>query len=287
MKTTRLFHAGWCGAGPRTVAVAPLVSMSTCALLLTAGLSAQPTKRQATFDSAGVTIHYQVEGEGDPVLLIHGYTATGDLNWRMPGVVSTLAPSYQVITLDNRGHGKSDKPEDPESYGLEMVRDQVRLLDHLGIDSAHVVGYSMGGMITLRMLSEHPERVRSAVIAGMGWTKADDATKARYRQGNYRGRPPRTAALGAVYRAFGDLGLTTDELREIETPMLLVVGSQDGLLESSVKPLLEVRPDVPLVTVEGGTHTDTPFKPAFKRALVEFLQQTESSQRGAAPTGRR
>ncbi len=281
MKTLRLSFAG------RGTSAAAAFLVVACGVSLATGVSAQPTKTQASFDSAGITIHYQVEGEGDPVLLIHGYTATADLNWRMPGVVSALAPGYQVITLDNRGHGKSDKPEEPESYGLEMVKDQVRLLDHLGIDQAHVVGYSMGGMITLRLLAEYPERVRSAVIAGMGWTRADDETRDRYRQGNYRGRPPRTAALGAVYRAFGEFGLTADELRGVKAPMLLVVGSEDGLLESSVRPLLEVRPDVPLVTIEGGTHTDTPFKPAFKEAILGFLGQTSDLSSAAVTTGRR
>src|SRR5580704_16817637 len=91
------------------------------------------------FDSNGVKIHYAVEGKGEPVLLIHGFSANAQMNWGNQGIISALAKDYRVIALDNRGHGKSDKPHDPKSYGQEMVEDAVRLLDHLKIEKAHVV----------------------------------------------------------------------------------------------------------------------------------------------------
>src|SRR5262245_47248426 len=93
------------------------------------------------FDSNGVKIHFVVEGSGDPVLLIHGFTIDLERQWRAPGVIAALAKDHQVIAFDNRGHGKSDKPHEPKQYGLEMIEDAARLLDHLQIKRAYVVGY--------------------------------------------------------------------------------------------------------------------------------------------------
>lgn len=240
---------------------------------LAAGVAAAEPE-MADFDSGGVRIHYQVEGEGEPVLLIHGYSVTGDINWRFPGVISLLAQDYRVITLDNRGHGKSDKPVTPEEYGKAMVGDAWALLDHLGIESAHVAGYSMGGMIALRMLADDPERVRSAVIGGMGWTPLDEETRERYRAAP--GREGADPALTACYRAFGDLGLTVEELDSITIPITVVVGDEDGLYESSVLPMLEERPDVPLVLIKGATHNTALFKPEFKESIKAWLDSQSS-----------
>ena len=74
-----------------------------------------------SFDSNGVKIHYTVQGEGDPVVLIHGFTANSIVQWAVPGIISGLSKDYQVIAIDNRGHGKSDKPHDPKQYGPEMA----------------------------------------------------------------------------------------------------------------------------------------------------------------------
>ena len=80
------------------------------------------------------------------MVLVHGFTANIQVQWGVPGVITKLEPDYKVIALDNRGHGKSDKPHDPKLYGPESVNDVVRLLDHLKIEKAHIVGYSMGGV---------------------------------------------------------------------------------------------------------------------------------------------
>src|SRR5438093_9961355 len=125
------------------------------------------------FDSKGVKIRYTVQGKGEPVLLIHGFLINQEMNWGGPGVIKELARHYQVIALDNRGHGKSGKPHDPGQYGMEMTEDAVRLLDHLQIKKAHVVGYSMGGVITLKLLVSHPGRLLSATLGGHGGIKED------------------------------------------------------------------------------------------------------------------
>ena len=121
------------------------------------------------FDSAGVKIHYTVEGKGEPVLLIHGFAVDIQDQWGAPGVIKALSDTFQVIAIDNRGHGKSDKPHDRNAYGINFVEDPIRLLDHLKIRKAHVVGYSMGGFITSAILANHPGRVITAVMGGAGW----------------------------------------------------------------------------------------------------------------------
>src|SRR5436190_17147545 len=102
----------------------------------------QPTAFQSNFlDSNGVRIRYVDQGQGPPVVLIHGYTGNLERHWINPGVFTELARDHRVIALDCRGHGKSDKPHSPGSYGVEMGKDIVKLLDHLKISRAHIVGF--------------------------------------------------------------------------------------------------------------------------------------------------
>jgi pimeloyl-ACP methyl ester carboxylesterase len=129
------------------------------------------------FNSNGLRIRYVDEGSGPAVVLIHGNGGSLD-GWRNAGF-EDLARDYRVIALDVRGHGKSDKPHDPNAYGGEMRLDVIRLLDHLGINRAHIIGYSMGGSMTAALLTTHPHRFLTAVIAGAAgrmrpWTAEDD-----------------------------------------------------------------------------------------------------------------
>jgi pimeloyl-ACP methyl ester carboxylesterase len=120
-----------------------LVVLGSLALVTGSGRA-----EEGFFNSNGVKLHYVTEGRGEAVVLIHGFTGSAEM-WgqKAPGrcaVWEKLAKHYRVIALDCRGHGKSDKPHDPARYGAEHAEDVVRLLDHLGIKKAHVVGYSMG-----------------------------------------------------------------------------------------------------------------------------------------------
>jgi pimeloyl-ACP methyl ester carboxylesterase len=124
-----------------------------------------------SFDSAGVPINFtDMGGDGEPVVLIHSFTSTSDM-WTKAG----FEPSddFRFIALDVRGHGQSGKPDDPAAYGGEMVDDVVRLMDHLELEDAHVAGYSMGAEIALKLATEHPDRVRSLVAGGSGWSPAE------------------------------------------------------------------------------------------------------------------
>jgi pimeloyl-ACP methyl ester carboxylesterase len=131
------------------------------------------------FDSNGVRIRYVEQGSGDVVVLLHGNGSTLKA-WIDAGVFPQLAQEYRVIALDARGHGQSGKPHDVHAYGREMGLDVIRLLDHLGIRRAHIVGYSMGASITAQLLTTHAERFRSATLGGAAgrfrWTEAQAAT---------------------------------------------------------------------------------------------------------------
>ncbi len=237
------------------------------------------------FDSDGIRIHYTVEGQGEPVILIHGFAANADLNWRVPGITEALARDYRVIALDARGHGLSGKPHDSDQYGIKMVDDVVRLMDHLEIEKAHIVGYSMGGFITLKLLAMYPERVISAAPCGAGWGPPGEGSDFRERlaealesRGDFRplfvmldpeGKGPGwlatrltnwqlnsindPKALAAVIRSMGELAVTEDELRANTVPTLSVVGTEDPL-RAGVDRLTGVMSNHEVKYIEGANH---------------------------------
>src|SRR5262249_6529459 len=122
------------------------------------------------FQHDRVEIAYLDEGEGDPIVLVHGFASTKEVNWVQPGWVSGLnRTGRRVVALDNRGHGASSKLYDPTAYHSTTMADDVRaLLDHLQIARADIMGYSMGARITAFLAVEHAERVRSAILGGLG-----------------------------------------------------------------------------------------------------------------------
>src|ERR1700689_5852060 len=122
----------------------------------------------AYFDSKGVQIHFEEQGSGDAVVLVHGFASRAEHNWAGDWIPAR-ARHYRVVALDCRGHGDSGKPHDPAAYAGETMGDDViRLLDHLGIKRALIMGYSMGGRIVTGLLMLHPERLRAAVLGGIG-----------------------------------------------------------------------------------------------------------------------
>src|SRR3954453_5722440 len=133
----------------RPIARRSLLALGVLGLVAGAG-----SPEDQFFDSAGVRIRYIEEGQGEPVVLVHGYTSDAEAQWARTGVIQALAAQYRVIAMDLRGHGGSGKPHDPAQYGPEMSLDIVRLLDHLGIRRAHIVGYSMGAHIVAQL--DHP-----------------------------------------------------------------------------------------------------------------------------------
>src|SRR6476659_654149 len=117
-------------------------------------------------DNEGITIHYKLERAGPPLLLQHGFTSCIE-DWFEDGYVAALRPEYQLIVIDARGHGASDKPHDQAAYTLERrVADVTAVLDTLKIEKAHFWGYSMGGWIGFGMAKHAPNRLDKLVIGG-------------------------------------------------------------------------------------------------------------------------
>src|SRR6204780_5699777 len=122
------------------------------------------------FSHDGVEIAFLDEGEGEPIVLVHGFASNKEANWVAPGWVTTLTRAgRRVIALDNRGHGASAKLYDPADYHSAIMAENVRgLLDHLGLPRADVMGYSMGARITAFLAMANPERLDSGVLGGVG-----------------------------------------------------------------------------------------------------------------------
>jgi pimeloyl-ACP methyl ester carboxylesterase len=235
----------------------------TVQIVLAFILIAGEPARAEVFDSAGVKIHYVVAGKGDPVILIHGLMASAQINWEWPGIISELAKNHRVVALDCRGHGGSDKPVRDDQYGVNMVEDVVRLMDHLQIKRAQVVGYSMGGMIAMKMMVMHPQRVRSAVLGGMGWMENGNLFPG-YTNASQN-------AIEACIRGFKGLAVSAESVRNIKTPFIVIVGDLDPLRLLYVEPLHQLRPDVRIVLVAGAGHLNCIFQPAFKADIKAFV----------------
>lgn len=171
-------------------------------LLLLLGLGAAPlAAQQSDFFTAsdGVKIHYLAEGDaGSWVVLIHGYTDSARRMWFSTGIAPALAANHRVVAIDNRNHGESDKPS---PNGVGRPEDVIELMDHLGIDRAHIHGYSMGGSITRVLLAHHPERFITAGFGGSG-IREEDEEMARLATSF---DPEAPAPEGAAARAFANL----------------------------------------------------------------------------------
>jgi len=258
------------------------------------------------FDSKGVRIHYTDEGQGEPVVLLHGFAVNADLNWRRPGITQALSRDFRVIAMDLRGHGLSDKPHDESQYGNEMVNDVIRLLDHLHIEKAHVVGYSLGGSITLKLAATHPHRLITAAPLGVGWERPDnseflaaipklaDALEAGKGIGPIAGslgaerKKPGLLhrwwvklmttyfndqlALAAVLRGIPNLALTENDVRQISVPLCSIVGSEDPL-KVGVDAMDGLVKDHTVTIVENADHIRTPGRPELLEALTKFLRE--------------
>jgi pimeloyl-ACP methyl ester carboxylesterase len=249
-----------------------------------------------TFDSGGVEIAFIDESEGFPTLLIHGFGSNYRVNWLSTSWIrDLLAAGRRVIALDNRGHGESGKPRDPSAYSFSiMAEDARKLLDHLGVEKVEVIGYSMGARITVELALRHPERVRSAVLGGLG--------DAMVRRAMFEPAGPLIAALraaslddvidprGRAYRIFADQtksdrealaacveGLSRDrltptDLQHISLPVLIAVGSEDEGAGSAAA-LAALIPGAAAFEIPGRDHMKAVGDRAHKAAVLAFLKR--------------
>lgn len=250
-----------------------------------------------TFDSNGVTIHYEVFGEGTPIILVHGFASSIDQNWVATGWVDALVPIRQVVALDCRGHGLSEKPHDPQAYGGgAMVEDVVRLMDHLEIEKSDLFGYSMGAGISLRLLLTHPDRFTSVVLGGIGnvLTQERDEGASAIAEALLAEDPETiTDPVAKGFRAFADLGdndlralaavmrsprdaLGREKLAEVALPVLIVNGADDTLVGSPDE-LAAAIPKAQLVKIPDRDHLTVVPDPRFKEEVVQFLTEQSSA----------
>lgn len=246
-----------------------------------------------TFDSGGVEIAYVDEGEGDPVMLIHGFASNMATNWIDTGWVQTLTSAgYRVIAYDNRGHGRSEKLYSIEDYGAPlMAEDARRLLDHLDIERADIAGYSMGARISAFLALAHPDRVRSLVFGGLGLNMVrgvagtgpvaraleaesiDDVTNPTAR--TFRAFAEQTGsdlkALAACIRS-ARAPITPADVGTISCPVLIAVG-EDDVIGGSAEALAELIPGARAFVIKGRDHMKAVGDRTFKDAVVQFLAE--------------
>jgi pimeloyl-ACP methyl ester carboxylesterase len=189
-------------------------------------------------------------------------------------MVADLAKQYQVISLDNRGHGQSDKPQAEDDYGVKMAEDIVRLMDHLHIAKAHLVGYSMGGMIVMKLLTVHQERFSSAVLGGMGWLKEGSPLQQFWVA--TKGRDNQAAVPVACLHGMAELAVTEEAVKSVRVPVDIIVGDHDPCRLMYVEPLRKIRPDWPEHVIGGAGHLICIFKPDFKAQLKSSLDRHSS-----------
>lgn len=256
------------------------------------------------FNTKGVQLHYTLDGSGPPVILLHGFAVNADLNWRNTGITDTLSGNFKVIAMDLRGHGLSGIPIGEKMYGSKMVDDVSALMDHLGCEKAHLAGYSLGGFITLKFASKHPERLYSASVLASGWEPPENPKfmnaigllKESIKSGKSIGplaehlgsdRKPsfihnywvklmtgyfndRDAMVG-VLGGLPQLALTKEQVKAIPVPMCSILGSGD-ILVPSAKHLNDAAGDHKLILIEGADHVRAPFKDEFHNAFSDFLK---------------
>jgi pimeloyl-ACP methyl ester carboxylesterase len=227
------------------------------------------------FNSSGVRIHFEVAGDGQPVLLVHGLTSNIEWNWRRPGIIGALVEAgLCAIGLDTRGHGRSDKPVESGAYSITRMGDDVlALMDHLGVAVADLAGYSMGGAIAASLLCRSPDRLRRVIIAGIGDSVfGPDAGIPRVipRRGRLSGRG--LAALAALRNA-ERTPIDVERLSEVTCPVLILTGSGDRVAGSSRRLAATMR-GAKSVRVPGN-HFTAVAHPAFRQAMIEFLTSRE------------
>ena len=265
--------------------------------------------------SDGVKIHYVTLGDtGSWVVLIHGYTGSAEGNWFANGIAGALATNHRVVALDCRNHGKSDKPT---PGGPGRAKDVIELMNHLSIDRAHVHGYSMGGMITSRLLALIPDRIITAGFGGSGVMEIDDEFKALV-PADVEGTDPDEAtasrnlrisnamnngmsreeaeaaadspaprqrrlpdATAAATQAQGERRATIElDLRKIDIPVLAINGEYDRPFAKTHRLWRELR-DFTNVVLPGKSHLTAivagSMPPEYLQSVVRFIDSNDEA----------
>ena len=244
-----------------------------------------------SFHNGRVEIAYLDEGEGEPIVLVHGFASNKEVNWVYPTWVSELKKhGRRVIAFDNRGHGQSSKLYDPDEYQIStMAGDLGALLDHLAIERADVMGYSMGARITAYVARRQPARLRSAILGGLGiglvqgggpgenvaaaleapsLADVTDPVGRTFRAFAEQTRSDR-AALAACLRGSRQL-MSAAEVGEIRVPLLIAVGSTDDIAGSATA-LQQLIPVSQVLDIPRRDHMRAVGDRVYKEGVLAFL----------------
>jgi pimeloyl-ACP methyl ester carboxylesterase len=245
------------------------------------------------FQHGSVEIAYIDQGQGEAIILVHGFASTKEVNWVQPGWVATLTGAgRRTIALDNRGHGESAKLYDPADYHTDRMADDVlALMDHLRLDRADAMGYSMGARICAFLAVKRPERVRSAILGGLGIHLVDGVGLPESIAEALEAPSPGdvTDAQGQTFRAFAeqtksDLAalaacirgsrqtLARDQVAGIRVPVLIAVGTKDPVA-GSAQALAELIPGAQALDIPGRDHMLAVGDKVFKAGALEFLER--------------
>jgi pimeloyl-ACP methyl ester carboxylesterase len=247
----------------------------------------------SSFRNGDVEIAYLDEGQGQPIVLVHGFASTKEVNWVHPGWVTTLTRAgRRVIVVDNRGHGASSKLYDPAMYYSATMADDVRaLLDHLNIERADVMGYSMGARITAFLVLSHAARVRSAIFGGLGIRlvegvglpetiadalealSLDDVRDPTGRMFRIFAEQTKSdlRALTACIRGSRQT-LRASQVASIRVPVLVAVGTKDQVA-GSARELAALIPGARALDIPDRDHMLAVGDKVFKAGVIVFLNQ--------------
>lgn len=230
-------------------------------------------------------------GNGQPILLIHGFASNHMTNWVAPGWMKTLSEAgYRSIAFDHRGHGATTKSYDEDDYTpSKMAGDAAALLDHLGIEESHVMGYSMGARVSAFLALEHPHRVASLIFGGLGigmvdgvgdWDPiasallAEDPSAVTHRRGKSfrtfadQTKSDRRALAACISRSRQEL--SESDVSRITQPTLVAVGTRDDI-GGSASELAALMPNAEAFDIEGRDHMLAVGDRSFKARVLEFL----------------
>ena len=246
-----------------------------------------------TFHNGAVEIAYLDEGQGEPIVLVHGFASNKEVNWVAPGWVNVLTRAgRRVIALDNRGHGQSTKIYDDAAYHTDlMAGDIAALIAHLNLPRADAMGYSLGARICAVLAVRHPEAVRSVVLGGAGIRLVHTAGL-RDEIATSLEAPSIDAVtdpMGRTFRLFAEQtksdlkalacclrgsrqALKRDELAAIRAPTLVAVGTKDDIAGSGPE-LAKLIPHGLALDIPGRDHMVAVGDRVFKNGVVEFLKE--------------
>jgi pimeloyl-ACP methyl ester carboxylesterase len=262
------------------------VCLFSCVLIASSAFS-QPIPENQYVESGGVSIRYVELGSGELVIAIHGYSSNSD-SWLER--VSSLAENYRLILFDQRGHGLSDKPHTVSEYGREMGHDVIRLMDHLHIPKAHILGYSLGVAPIAMVITENESRFISAVFGGGSaiweWGSARDllnqhsyerflnTSRRQVFSSSVEGQD--SIALANLRLGEKQLVVSKQSLSNLSIPILAIVGSEDPALEA-VENFTSTFPAIELIVIDGGTHLSAPEHIEFLESIQRFFAKNQEN----------